>query len=121
VDSIVDSGADTGPLDPYGMLTQSLAERRTLVNICLYALDRARSKGVAEHIERALAGVGVVAVRPDGQPFDPARHEASGVVATDDPRLAGLVAETEVAGFLDHGRLLRVPVVTVYQCGVAGS
>jgi hypothetical protein len=107
--------ADTGPLDPYGMLTQSLGERRTLVNLCLYALDRARSAGVAEHIERVLAGVGVLAVRPDGQPFDPTRHEAGGVVPTTEPHLTGLVAETEVVGFTDHGALLRAPVVTVYQ------
>ena len=103
------------PLDPYGMLAQTLADRRTLVELCLYALDRARSDGVAERIERGLAGVGVLAVRPDGERFDPARHEASGTVPTDDAALAGSIAQTEVAGFADQGRLLRVPVVTVYQ------
>ena len=103
------------PLDPYGMLAQTLADRRTLVQLCLYALDRARSEGVAERIERGLAGVGVIAVRPDGDRFDPALHEASGTVPTDDPALAGSIAQTEVAGFADQGRLLRVPVVTVYQ------
>jgi hypothetical protein len=101
--------------DPYELLTQTLADRGTLVRLCLYALDRARSDGVAERIERGLAGVGVLPVRPEGQPFDPARHEAAGAVPTDDPRLAGLVAATEVAGFTDHGRVLRAPVVTVYQ------
>lgn len=103
------------PPDPYGMLAQSLADRRTLVQLCLYALDRARSDGVAERIERGLAGVGVTPVRPDGRPFDPALHEASGTVPTADPALDGVIAETEVAGFLDNGRLLRVPVVLVYQ------
>jgi hypothetical protein len=107
------------PLDPYGMLAQTLADRRTLVQLCLYALDRARSDGVAEHIERGLAGVGVTPLRPDGQPFDPSRHEAAGTVATDDRALDGLIAETEVVGFSDHGRVLRAPVVTVYQCGPA--
>jgi molecular chaperone GrpE len=103
------------PLDPYGMLAQTLADRRTLVQLCLYALDRARSEGVAERIERGLAGVGVLAVRPDGDRFDPALHEAGGIVPTDDATLAGSIAQTEVAGFADQGRLLRVPVVTVYQ------
>jgi hypothetical protein len=96
------------------LLDQALVERHALVRLCLYALDRARSSGVAERIEAALAEVGVVAVRPEGARFDPALHEAGGTVPTDDPALAGLVAETEVVGFSDRGRPLRAPVVTVY-------
>jgi molecular chaperone GrpE len=103
------------PLDPYGILAQAVADRGALLQLCLYALDRARSDAVAERIEQGLAAIGVTAVRPDGEPFDPTRHEAAGTVPTDDPALAGLIAETEVAGFDDHGSVLRVPVVTVYQ------
>lgn len=103
------------PLDPYGILAQAVADRGALLQLCLYALDRARSDAVAERIEQGLAEIGVTAVRPDGQPFDPALHEAAGTVPTDDVALAGLIAETEVVGFADHGRLVRVPVVTVYQ------
>lgn len=103
------------PLDPYGLLAQAVADRGALLQLCLYALDRARSDGVAERIEQGLAAIGVTAVRPDGQPFDPTRHEAAGTVPTDDATLVGLIAETEVVGFSDHGRLLRAPVVTVYQ------
>jgi hypothetical protein len=106
-------GAD--PFDPYGLLDQALGERRSAVELCLYAFDRARSSGVAERIERGLAQLGVRAVRPDGLPFDPAQHEAAGVVPTEDPGLDGVVAETEVVGFTDHGRPLRAPVVLVYQ------
>ncbi|WP_372493018.1 nucleotide exchange factor GrpE [Actinoalloteichus caeruleus] len=91
-----------------------LRERQDLIRLCLYALDRARSAGVAERIEEGLAAVGVTSLRPDGDRFDPARHEAGGVTDTDDPALAGTVAETEVVGFADRGRTLRVPVVTVY-------
>ncbi len=93
---------------------QALADRHTLIQLCLYALDRARSDGVVERLEQGLAGIGVHAVRPEGQRFDPAVHEAGGAVPTDDTALAGTVAETEVVGFVDHGRLLRAPVVTVY-------
>jgi molecular chaperone GrpE len=96
------------------LLAQALAERGSLVQLCLYALDRARSSGVAERIEEGLASVGVNAVRPDGQRFDPAHHEAGGTVSTEDAELDGVVAETEVVGFADRGRLLRAPVVTVY-------
>jgi len=103
------------PLDPYGLLDQALAERRALVELCLYALDRARSSGVAERIEQGLTAAGVTAMRPDGQRFDPAIHEAGGTVPTQDAALDGLVAETEVVGFTDRDRVLRAPVVIVYQ------
>ncbi|MCP2166233.1 nucleotide exchange factor GrpE [Goodfellowiella coeruleoviolacea] len=109
----VAAAAGAGP-GPEQLLDQALAERRALVQLCLYALDRARSSGVAERIEDGLAGIGVVAVRPDGERFDPALHEAGGTLLTDDPSLDGVVAETEVVGFVDRGRSLRAPIVTVY-------
>nr|WP_257900619.1 nucleotide exchange factor GrpE [Saccharothrix obliqua] len=97
-----------------GLLDQALAERGALVRLCLYALDRARSSGVVERLEEGLAGIGVTALRPDGERFDPAVHEAGGTVPTDDVSLDGVVAETEVVGFVDRGRTLRAPIVTVY-------
>lgn len=96
-------------------LDQALAERKSLVALCLYALDRAKSAGVAERLEEGLAGVGVDAIRPEGIRFDPAFHEAGGTVATGDETLDGVVAETEVVGFSDRGDVLRVPIVTVYS------
>lgn len=104
------SAAAVEPAD----LDTALADRQKLVQLCLYALDRARSGGVAERIEQGLTDIGVVALRPDGQRFDPAVHEAGGAVLTEDSSLEGTVAETEVVGFRDHDRVLRVPVVTVY-------
>jgi hypothetical protein len=98
-------------------LDQALAERKSLVQLCLYALDRAKSAGVAERLEEGLAGVGVAAIRPEGVRFDPAHHEAGGTVATTDETLDGVVAETEVVGFADRGEVLRVPIVTVYSKG----
>jgi len=96
-------------------LDQAMAERKSLVQLCLYALDRAKSPGVVERLEEGLAGVGVAAIRPDGARFDPAHHEAGGTVATTDENLDGVVAETEVVGFSDRGEVLRVPIVTVYS------
>ena len=101
------------------LMNQALAERKSLVQLCLYALDRARSTGVAERIEEGLAAVGVTALRPDGQRFDPSYHEAGGTVATEDDGLDGVVAETEVVGFSDRGELLRAPIVTVYNRSTA--
>jgi molecular chaperone GrpE len=102
-----------------GLINQALAERKSLVALCLYALDRARSSGVAERIEEGLAAVGVTALRPDGQRFDPAHHEAGGTVPTEDEALDGVVAETEVVGFSDRGDVLRAPIVSVYNKAVS--
>jgi molecular chaperone GrpE len=114
-DEAVDKADEDLALD----LDRALAERKSLVQLCLYALDRARSAGVAERLEEGLAGIGVDALRPDGDRFDPAHHEAGGTVATEDESLDGLVAETEVVGFSDRGELLRAPIVTVYSKGAA--
>jgi hypothetical protein len=119
VDGLV-SGVDLAdaadePAQDHPDLDQAIAERRTLVQLCLYALDRARSPGVVERLEEGLAAVGVAATRPDGIRFDPAFHEAGGTVATTDETLDGLVAETEVVGFSDRGEVLRPPIVTVYS------
>ena len=108
------SDTDVHPLQQVTDLERALADRQALIQMCLYALDRARSGGVVERLEEGLAAIGVQALRPDGERFDPARHEAGGAVPTDDPALDGLVAETEVTGFADHDRLLRAPIVTVY-------
>jgi molecular chaperone GrpE len=97
------------------LLEQALAERRALVQLCLYALDRARSPGVVERLEEGLAGIGVSALRPDGDVFDPSHHEAGGTVPTADLTMDGVVAETEVVGFADRGHLLRAPIVIVYK------
>ena len=97
------------------LLDQALTERKQLVQMCLYALDRARSPGVVERLEQGLAGIGVAALRPDGEKFDPAHHEAGGTIPTDNATQDGLVAETEVVGFADRGRLLRAPIVIVFK------
>lgn len=99
---------------------QALADRQALIHLCLYAMDRARSGGIAERIEQGLAGIGVRALRPDGERFNPSLHEAGGAIPAEDPALEGTVAETEMVGFLDHDRLLRAPVVTVYTRPQAG-
>ncbi|GAA0531678.1 nucleotide exchange factor GrpE [Saccharopolyspora erythraea] len=105
----VDTDALASPLD------QALAERATLIQLCMYAMDRARSSGVVERLSEGLGGIGVVALRPDGMRFDPAHHEAGGTMPTDDPALDGMIAETEVLGFADRDRVLRAPIVTVYR------
>lgn len=91
------------------------AERRALLELLIYAWDRARSPGVWERLTAGLAAVGVSVERPDGAPFDPARHEVGGVQTTEDAALVDTVAETEVVGFTDRGTVIREPIVVVYR------
>jgi molecular chaperone GrpE (heat shock protein) len=63
-----------------------------------------------------MSDAGVKVVEPVGERFDPSRHEAGGTTPTKDPKLAGTIAAVEVPGYSDRGgRVLRAPVVTVYQ------
>ncbi len=93
----------------------SADERRQLIDLLIYAWDRARSAGVWERLTVGLAQVGVEVIRPDGESFDPNSHEVGGVEPTSDPLLHNTVAETESVGFRDRGRLIREPVVVVYR------
>jgi molecular chaperone GrpE len=90
-------------------------ERRGLIELCLYARDRANSRAAADRIDSGLADLGVTTLRPDGQQFDPGQHEAAASVPTDDPARHGTVAETEVPGYADRGVVVRPPVVSVYR------
>lgn len=91
------------------------SERRQLIELLIYAWDRARSPGVWERLTEGLAAVGVQVLRPDGELFDPNVHEVGGIEATDDGARVGTVAETEVVGFADRGTVIREPVVVVYR------
>ena len=65
-----------------------------------------------------MLGTGVTARarRFDTARFDPAQHEAGGAAPSSDPAKIGTIAAVEVPGYADRdGRLLRVPVVTVYR------
>lgn len=97
------------------------SERRQLIDLLIYAWDRARSPGVWERLTEGLAAVGVAVLRPDGEPFDAAMHEVGGVESTDDETRIDTVAETEVAGFADRGRMIREPVVVVYRRSMGSS
>ena len=94
---------------------QGRDDRRVLLELLIYAWDRARSPGVWERLSAGLAAIDIAVIRPDGEPFDASRHEAGGVEPTDDESLWDTVAETEVVGFSDRGEVIRDPVVVVYR------
>ena len=93
------------------------SDRRALLDLLIYAWDRAKSPGVWERLAAGLEPLGITVLRPDGELFDPTVHEAGGVEPTDDDALVGTIAETELVGFADRGRLVREPIVVVYRRG----
>lgn len=111
-------GADGFPRAPFPV--DAARERRLLIDLVIYAFDRARTPAVQQRLTTGLAQIGVQVIRPDGGPFDPASQEAGGVVPTDDPALHNLIAETESAGFRDGERIVREPVVVVYRLTAGG-
>jgi hypothetical protein len=91
-------------------------DRRALVQACIYVRDRVTSKALGDRLGAALAEAGVTTLEPTGVRFDPAHHEAGGAAPATDPALIGSIAAVEVPGYLDRdGRVLRAPIVTVYQ------
>lgn len=109
--------------DGFGTVPQlpvdAVADRRLLIDLVIYAFDRARTPAVQDRLAAGLAQIGVQVIRPDGTAFDPGSHEAGGVLPTADPSLHNVIAETECAGFRDGERIVREPVVVVYRL-VAG-
>lgn len=91
------------------------ADRQKFIELILYARDRVTSPAAADRIDAGLRELGIEAIRPDGERFDPSRHEAAATVPTDDPEKHGLVAETETLGYSDRGHVVRPPIVTVYR------
>jgi len=90
-------------------------DRLLLVELCVDMHDRIPSAGLRDKVRLGLGRVGVDLVNADGEPFDPAAHEALGEVETTDPELEGMVAATQRTGYRDHGRLAREPAVLIYR------
>ncbi len=111
---------EAGDEQPVADVADPESERRQLIDLLIYAWDRARSAGVWERLTDGLAAVGVQVLRPDGEPFDPNVHEVGGIEPTEQDALVDTVAETEVAGFADRGTMIREPVVVVYRRSSSG-
>jgi hypothetical protein len=101
---------------PDGAPGRAAEDRAALIKAAIYVRDRVTSKALADRLGAALHDAGVETLEPTGARFDPARHEAGGATPADDPARIGSIAAVEVPGYADRGgRILRAPVVTVYQ------
>jgi molecular chaperone GrpE (heat shock protein) len=75
---------------------------------------------LADRLGEALQEAGISTDEPAGDRFDPAQHEAGSATPAGDPEQVGTIAAVEVPGYTDRGgRVLRAPVVTVYQSGAS--
>jgi hypothetical protein len=112
------SAASTGPDEAaLAAIDQLHAERRTLIDTCMYVRDRATSQAIADKIGAGLSEAGVATIAPVGERFDPTRHEAGGTTAAPDPAHDGVIAVVETVGYADRAAILRNPIVTVYRNG----
>jgi molecular chaperone GrpE (heat shock protein) len=68
---------------------------------------------VRQQLEGVLRGYGVERIEAVGQRFDPAVHEAIGMIAIDDPQRHGAVVHQVEPGYRMSGRLLRPARVSV--------
>jgi molecular chaperone GrpE len=68
---------------------------------------------VRQQLEGVLRGYGVERIEALGQRFDPAVHEAIGMIAVDDPHRHGAVVQQAEPGYRIAGRLLRPARVSV--------
>lgn len=60
-----------------------------------------------------LEGLGVSAIKSQGEKFDPALHDASGTELVNDPELEGKVITERLKGYRTSERVLRPSQVTV--------
>lgn len=68
---------------------------------------------VRDQFFRELANFGVQTFNPQGEPFDPARHEAIGMIDTADPALNQCVVYVFKPGFRAGDTVLRAAIVRV--------
>jgi hypothetical protein len=96
-------------------------DRSILIEACIDVSDTVPTVSHRDELIEALARVGVEPVEAKaGEMFDAKRHRAVGRVPTDDPSKQNLIAETERVGFIDHGRRLRYPAVSIYMDSLDG-
>lgn len=73
-------------------------------------------KGV-EMVQRqfvnVLEGLGVTAIKAEGEVFDPSQHDAAGTEQVDNPELDGKVITQRLKGYRMNDRVLRPAQVTV--------
>lgn len=89
-----------------------------LVDALIDMRDRLAEENVSQstRIGSVLTEAGVVTIDPTGEPFDPAKHQANPPpMPTDDLLADGRVAAVLKYGYIDRGRLLRLPIVVVYR------
>ena len=100
--------------DPTG--ADAGADRQVLVQTCIEVADVIPVQALRLELEDALRAVGVEPVTPpDGSRFDPAVARIVDRLPTADPEQEHHIARTERVGYIDRGRRLRQPEVTVYS------
>jgi hypothetical protein len=92
-------------------------DRDRLVQVSVDLADRLRERQPAlyKSLRRDLESVGVEVLAPDGERFDPQRHNAVGTEPAAEPGQHLVIAETMRLGYADRGTEVRAPDVIVYR------
>ena len=64
---------------------------------------------------QAMQQSGMVEINPEGEKFDPARHQAIAMVPAQEGQTSGQVAKVFQRGWLISDRVLRAAMVSVVQ------
>ncbi|HQZ34618.1 MAG TPA: hypothetical protein PK020_09335 [Ilumatobacteraceae bacterium] len=100
------------------MQAPAVDRSRPLVDTLIDLSDRVSSGALRAEIIAALATAGVQTIEPaQGAVFDASQMRGVGSAPAPDPGWVGRVASTERAGFVDAGRVMRLPDVVVYTSG----
>ncbi len=68
---------------------------------------------IISKFQKRLSALGVTAIDPLGEKFDPTLHTAISTAQVDDPKLEGTVVEVLRKGYMVNKRLIRAAVVKV--------
>lgn len=91
------------------------ADRAALVNLLIRLDSRLDNRAMQEQVSVGLAKAGVEVIEvAAGTPFDAIKHQAGGAAYTDDEAKHMTVSATEQRGYRDRGKVLSLPIVTIY-------
>jgi molecular chaperone GrpE len=92
-----------------------VADRTALINTLIRLDSRLDNPAMREQVSAGLARAGVEVIEvAEGTAFDALKHQAGGAAYTDDVSKHMTVCATEQSGYRDRGKVLQLPIVTIY-------
>jgi hypothetical protein len=104
-----------GPPPADSGASQALADRAALVSLLIRLDSRLDNPAIQQQVSAGLAKAGVEVIDvAEGTRFDALKHQAGGAAYTDDETKHMTISATEQRGYTDRGKVLSLPIVTIY-------